>query len=562
MSDTSTIGPKPRTGLKSRQKARLRHVPVTRRVAAWIVAAAEDERTGFRFVIGFAFVHALLWTIILTALKGAQDIHMDVAEAYAWGQKFLLGYGKHPPLAGWVAGVWFRVFPVTDWATYALAMVVVSIGLVLCWLIAVRVVDHRRAMFTVAMLAIYPIFNIKGFKYNPDLLQLVTLPLVVLAYLNAFDKRTVRAGIWLGLAGAVAVLTKYWVLTMIGAVGLAALMHPQRLAFLRSPAPWIALLTMAVALTPHFLWLKQVDFVPLTYAEGVYGSRTFAASLKLVTSYALHTIGLLLAAFIAAYVALTWKLQWWKSIRSRGVFREIVDSAKRPWVRGSNPGVDGVQALNIWLIQGIVAVGPPLGALVFGIYMKTDWGISLFFLTPLALIAIPALRVTQMALIRLLLIWAIFTFTMLLLSPIIAAQHVPQHGDRAAPFRPRSEFALQLTEAWRARFNTRWAIVAATTEAGDSMTFYSPDHPLTFTPGELWSSGLTSLEKAMQSGFIGICDTTDARLPKCETWMNENAADAEKLNITSRRYFHGKAGPAVRWKIWIKAPLRPEPEED
>ena len=109
---------------------------------------------------------------------------MDVAEAYAWGQKFQLGYGKHPPLSGWVAGLWFRMFPVADWATYALAMTTLGCGLVICWLIALRVVDRRRAFFTVVMLALYPIFNFKGFKYNPDLLQLVTLPLLVLAYLE------------------------------------------------------------------------------------------------------------------------------------------------------------------------------------------------------------------------------------------------------------------------------------------------------------------------------------------------------------------------------------------
>ena len=133
--------------------------------------------------------------VILTNLKAAQDVHMDVAEAFAWGQKFQLGYGKHPPLSGWVAGLWFRVFPVTDWATYALAMAVVGCGLVICWLIALRVVDRRRAFLVVVMLALYPIFNFKGFKYNPDLLQLVTLPLVVLAYLNAFEKRSVRSGL-------------------------------------------------------------------------------------------------------------------------------------------------------------------------------------------------------------------------------------------------------------------------------------------------------------------------------------------------------------------------------
>ena len=107
------------------------------------------------------------------------------------------------------------------------------------------------------MLALYPVFNFKGFKYNPDLLQLVTLPLLVLAYLNAFEKRSVRAGLWLGLAGALALMTKYWVLTMIGAIGLAALIHPARMLFLRSPAPWVAIAVLAVAMTPHLLWLGK-----------------------------------------------------------------------------------------------------------------------------------------------------------------------------------------------------------------------------------------------------------------------------------------------------------------
>src|ERR1700728_3095463 len=222
-----------------------------RRLAAWVMASATNRNGASAFVFGFAAIHALLWTVILINLKAAQDVHMDVAEAFAWGQKFELGYSKHPPLAGWVAGLWFKLFPVTDWATYALAMATLGCGLVICWLIAVRVVDYRRAFFVVVMLALYPIFNFKGFKYNPDLLQLVTLPLLVLAYLNAFEKRSARAGLWLGLAGALALMTKYWVLTMIGAVGIAALLHPDRLTFLRSPASWVAIAVALVAMVPH-----------------------------------------------------------------------------------------------------------------------------------------------------------------------------------------------------------------------------------------------------------------------------------------------------------------------
>src|SRR3979490_1112692 len=260
--------------------SRVRRKPSIPRLAAWLAACASDPKASLWLVIGFAAVHAVLWTVILINLRGAQDVHMDVAEAFAWGQKFQLGYGKHPPLAGWIAGLWFRIFPVADWAAYALAMATLGCGLVICWLISLRVVDRRRAFFVVVMLALYPIFNFKGFKYNPDLLQLVPLPLLVLAYLNAFEKRSATSGLWLGLAGALALMTKYWVLTMIGAIGLAALMHPARLLFLRSPAPWVAIATLAVVMIPHFIWLVQVNFSPFTYAGDVYGLSSRAQSIQ------------------------------------------------------------------------------------------------------------------------------------------------------------------------------------------------------------------------------------------------------------------------------------------
>src|SRR4030081_4167051 len=115
--------------------SRTRRRPTLRRLAAWLAAQASDPTASLWLVIGFAAAHAVLWTLILINLKAAQDVHMDVAEAFAWGQKFQLGYGKHPPLAGWVAGLWFSLFPVADWATYALAMTTVACGLVICWLV-------------------------------------------------------------------------------------------------------------------------------------------------------------------------------------------------------------------------------------------------------------------------------------------------------------------------------------------------------------------------------------------------------------------------------------------
>src|SRR6267154_6724871 len=531
--------------------ARIRRKLSIRRLAAWLAANASDPKAALWLVSGFALLHAALWTVVLVNLKTGQDVHMDVAEAFGWGQKFLLGYGKHPPLSGWVASVWFMIFPVTDWATYALAMATLGCGLVICWWLALRVVDHRRAFLVVVMLALYPIFNFKGFKYNPDLLQLVTLPLVVLAYLDAFEKRSVKSGLWLGLAGALALMTKYWVLTMIGAIGLAALIHPDRLKFLRSPAPWVAIATLVVAMIPHLIWLREVDFMPLTYAADVYGLSSRAQNIQLVLGYIGHNLALLAAPVALAAIALAWRPRWWATL-----VRHPLALLTRPWCRGANPGVNVSQALNIWIIQIVVAIGPPLGGLIFTVYMKTDWGISLFFLTPLALVAIPSLRIQRIALFRIVAIWLVITLAALAASPYIAAEEMAVNPNGAATYGARSQLARELTQAWHTRFNTRWAVVAGTTEVGEPMTFYSPDHPAPFTPGELWSSGLTSLEEAKRLGFIGICDTSDGRLPACEAWMKANAQNAEQLAITTQRFFHGHPGPAISWKVYIVPPAK------
>src|SRR3981081_1688084 len=531
--------------------SRARHRLSIRRLAAWLVASASDRKTSLWLVIGFAVAHAVLWTFILINLKAAQDVHMDVAEAFAWGQKFQFGYGKHPPLAGWVAGLWFKIFPVADWATYALAMATLGCGLVICWLIALRVVDRRRAFFVVVMLALYPIFNFQGFKYNPDLLQLVPIPLVVLAYLHAFEKRNVPAGLWLGLAGALALMTKYWVLTMIGAVGLAALIHPDRLLFLRSPAPWVAIATLVVAMIPHLVWLKEVDFVPLTYAGDVYSLSSRAQSIQLVLGYVGHNLALLAAPVALGAIPWAGRPRWWATL-----VRQPLVLFTRAWSRGPNPSVNASQALNIWIIQIVVAIGPPLGGVIFTVYMKTDWGISLFFLPPLALVAIPSLRIQKIALFHIAAIWLAVTLAALVASPYIAGREMAVNPNGAMTYGARSELARELTQAWHTRFNSRWAVVAGTTEIGEPMTFYSPDHPAPFTPDEIWSAGLMSLEEAKRLGFIGICDTSDGRLPVCDAWMAANAVNAERLATTTQRFFHGHPRPEISWKVYIVPPAK------
>src|ERR1700722_2472086 len=116
---------------------------------------------------------------------------------------------------------------------------------------------------------------------------------------------------------------------MIGAVGLAALIHPDRLKFLRSPAPWVAIVAAVVAMIPHLLWLKDVDFAPLIYAGDVYGNRTRAESAMLVLGYVEHNLGLLVLPVVLAGLA----------IAGTGLARRPAATLARTWSRGANAGV-------------------------------------------------------------------------------------------------------------------------------------------------------------------------------------------------------------------------------
>jgi hypothetical protein len=72
----------------------------------------------------------------------------------------------------------------------------------------------------------------------------------------------------------------------------------------------------------------------------------------------------------------------------------------------------------------------------------------------------------------------------------------------------------------------------------------------------LWSSGLTSFDEAKRLGFIGVCEVGDWKLEKCEAWMKDNAAGGERMVITTRRFFLGKAGDATAWNVFIVPPAK------
>src|SRR5262249_32513859 len=174
------------------------------------------------------------------------------------------------------------------------------------WLLARRALDRRRAALVVLALMLYPLFiGAKSDRYNNYQVLLALLPWLFWAFLNAYEKRTAAWGALLGLGGSAAAMTIYSAALGIGAVGLAAIVHPGRGRFFASPAPYMAGLVSLVVLSPHLVWLVQHDFPTLHWASKQLDTGTeFKDAWRMLP----HQTGLVaIPVLVAALTLLPWR---------------------------------------------------------------------------------------------------------------------------------------------------------------------------------------------------------------------------------------------------------------
>ena len=212
--------------------------------------------------------YVLLWWIYALIAKGSQDIHFDMGEVVSWSLIPAYGYPKHPPFPAWVAAAWFAVFPYADWAFYLLSTVSIGIALWFVWLIAARYVDGHKRALALALLMFSPGFNFQPLKFNSNALLIPVWAAASYCFLRSFAERSLLWGVIAGVAAAIAMLTKYWSIFLILGFIAAALAHPKRWDYLRSPAPWASVVAGAMVFAPNIVSIFAYDFRQFGYATG------------------------------------------------------------------------------------------------------------------------------------------------------------------------------------------------------------------------------------------------------------------------------------------------------
>ena len=211
----------------------------------------------------------VVWALLQWLTQGNLDGYHDMLENYAWSQAWDWGSHKHPPFFAWTVGVWFAVFPQTDFAYRLLSYANVAVGL---W--GVLHLGRRLglgALAPTAMLLLlwsFPYTNLAA-KFNANSQLLSLWPWTAALLLASWQERGGCGALYsvgLGLLAAASMLSKYYSGVFLAGFLVPILLTAAGRQWLLTPRPYLALAVFAAALAPHVAWIARHDWITLGYA--------------------------------------------------------------------------------------------------------------------------------------------------------------------------------------------------------------------------------------------------------------------------------------------------------
>jgi 4-amino-4-deoxy-L-arabinose transferase-like glycosyltransferase len=470
----------------------------------------------------FILLFVLAWTVFLCVARYQGAVWDDMLEAWAWGRQPELGYYKHPPLYAWVVAGWFKLFPRQDWAYYLLSIANAGLGFAGVYALARRFVEPALAFAAVLLLSFTPWTTYMASNFNANTILLSIWPWTAYAFCRSLEPGTTRdRAIWGALFGtlaAAALLSKYFSALLLFSCFLASLLHPQALAYYRSPAPYLAVLTFAALSAPHAWWSVVNEFPPVRYAMAKTVSPPGRNIYKAITT-GLASLAMCGGALLALAAA-----NRWQSSGLRSGF-----AAVQP-VRG-----------NLWL--WILATGPFLLTVALGltgsIKIATNFMIPVFYMAPVLLVM--ALAATDVArwVPRLNRIAYGLLAAAVLVAPVIGYASMRANIKGTADVSPQA--ARLATELWHQTFNTPVKIANGTEKFSIAMPFYSPDNPAEFTHFDMGQAPWITPERIARDGLLTICAKADtgcielaAKYGNARTVSTERQVTSSAWGRTSR----------------------------
>jgi 4-amino-4-deoxy-L-arabinose transferase-like glycosyltransferase len=490
-----------------------------------LVAALTDPARRERTAIAVLLAYDAIWTLYGALEKSSQDVHVDMAEMFAWSRELAFGYPKHPPLGAWLTAAWFGLFPVSDWAFYFLGMTVAAFALWIAWRLAEDYLDGEKRVLALVLLMLVPFFNFHALKFNANTVLLPMWGATALSFLRSFERRSNTWAALAGLCAAGAMLGKYWSIFLLIGLGLAALVDTRRRSYFRSAAPWVTIMVGMLALAPHVVWLFSNDFAPFHYAIASHAKSSSAVLLSIV--------GYLAGS--AGYVAIPVLLVLVVIRPNRLVLADLLWPAT-PERR--------LVVTAFWAPLVLPAVVAPLA----GFEINSLWSMSAWTLLPVVVLSSPLITFESRCNLAIATAASILPLLMVVVAPVIA---IAIHLGGGASAVHSELLAERVMKEWRKRTEWPLRMVGGDDRLAYGVAFYLPSRPSAFPDFNQSTVPWLNLVLVRHNGIAIVCRATDLT---CPVRAAAQGLTGSRIDVEIARSYFGVVGQPGRYTIIIVPP--------
>ena len=474
-------------------------------------------------------VFVATWFGFGTITSVGKALHNDMTEAYVWGREFQLGYNQHPPFWAWIAGLWFMVFPRTDWPFVLLAVLNAAIGLVGAWRLIGLFAGGWTRRAAMVLLLCTPFYTFKSYNYNANSIFLSLWPWTFYFFTRAIDTRRRDQAALFGMMVGLCLLSKYYAIVLILTCLGASFTHPDWRLYYRSASPWISCGVAALLFLPHVVWAIMSHAPPVDYALGITGLG-FMLVLKNSVSFLLE-----ITAFHLVVVAIV--------LLSR---QGAAQGGRR--LDTSRPARSHFLSALVFLPVGLTV----LFGLAFELKVGAKMTIGIFPLMPLWLLrAIPAVN-TRRCFAHAAFVAIATGAGALLAAPALTAYTFKNATRDPAYLLPQKELAEAATGLWRTETNAPLRFVGGSKFIGNAVAFYSKDQPSGFVLLSFREAPWVTPELLHRDGLLAVCLRDDpACYAQAETFAT---ADTSRSTLSLQHELWGKLRPPVPIDVFITPP--------
>jgi len=480
----------------------------------------ENEDTAARAAVTafwtLCAIHLLVWTAVPSLMYST--VPKDTLEVIAWGNMWLPGYDKHPPLAAWLGAFATDLFGTVGWPVFLMSQLAIVLCFWAVWSLAREMMHPWRAFVAVGLLEGVYYYNVGSFTFNPNIVMLPTWAMLTLTTYRALRQpnvwRWAHAGLWAGLA----CLAKYESGLLAVALLFTLVITREGRRSLTTPGPYIGIAVALLIAIPNLVWLAEHDFISLRYAvDDAQVGQTAPRYLPLL--FLAEQVGAVLPA-VLLYLVLR-----------RGGWR-----------------FDRRNFNHVFVL--LTVLGPLTLAVLIGFatraIMIPRWGFPFFSFFGVALMLFLGAKVRAKPMLGF--GAALVTLNLLLVAGVYWTIFVQPYRDGRPPYSitfPARPLAEQVTEHWRQQFGVPMPYVGGDRYIISGVAAYSADRPVPFFDWDDRSNPWLDERRLHESGAVFV------------HWLNGNG-DSDLIAGLRRRFPELSGEEVITLPHQSRAPLQPE----